>query len=619
MHQYKTKNLFASLVFFLWLIFFVQATCAQQKSIHMEQSLHYGKLGDLTAAQYDSIQQNEEVLYTDGIERGGGENAWIQQSAKDERGQRITEHLQKRVFGYHPYWIGSAWQNYQWDLLSDLCYFSYEADPASGNAIDLHDFLTDPAIDTALAHGVRVHLCVTLFSGHATFFANQTSQQQLISNLISLVTQRGIQGINIDFEAVPSSQQQGLTAFIQSLSTQLHSAVPGAELSIAAPAVNWNNTFDMPNIAPWLDLVMIMAYDYYWSGSPIAGPVSGFWPLTSSINYSVNRSLTYYQSKGVEPQKLLLGLPYYGREWPVASNTLPAQTTGSGVALTYRQIRNGGSNHYKPSNLYWDWRSYNPYYSYTSGTWRQCFFDDTRSLGIKYNLVNCRNIAGIGIWALGYDNGYDDLWNLIEEKFTGSPSELCRDTIYDSGGPWWDYQSEEAYIETIESAYSGPLNLYFNMINLEPGNDTIWIYDGNSVNDSVLAVLSGIQTPERIYTSSNVFTIKFKSDDATEYPGYELVWSCPTYGIEEYTTVAALVYPNPVNSGGVLNIIDKSTDLRTGNAPYRLINIAGRVISQGLLNNGTLKLPDIPGGVYLVKISLSKGKELNQKIIVLPE
>ena len=307
----------------------------------------------------------------------------------------------KRVFGYHPYWGGSAWQNYRWELLSDLCYFSYEVDPATGNALTTRNWETAPVIDTALAHGVRVHLCVTLFSGHATFFGNPQARQTLTGNLISMILSRGAHGINLDFEAVPSSQQQGLTNYITELSQALHAAIPEAELSIAAPAVNWNNTFDLPAITPWLDLVMIMAYDYYWDGSSIAGPVSGLWPLTSSFNYGVNRSLTYYQSAGVPVEKLLLGLPYYGREWPVTANTLPANTTGSGTAIVYRNIRANSSGNYNPANLYWDYRSFNPYYSYFTGQWRQCFFDDVRSLGAKYDLVNRRGAGGIGIWALG--------------------------------------------------------------------------------------------------------------------------------------------------------------------------------------------------------------------------
>jgi hypothetical protein len=76
--------------------------------------------------------------------------------------------LDKMVFGYHPYWMGYSYLNYHWNLLSDLCFFSYEVDASTGNPVTTHNWLTAPVVDSALAHDVRVHLCVTLFSGHAT-------------------------------------------------------------------------------------------------------------------------------------------------------------------------------------------------------------------------------------------------------------------------------------------------------------------------------------------------------------------------------------------------------------------------------------------------------------------
>ena len=509
----------------LLLILLVNFSFAQQTSIHEEQSAYFKTLGLKIITQYDSIQ---------------GFNG------KDH----ITSpksNLQKRVFGYHPYWMGNAWQNYRWDLLSDLCFFSYETDPATGNAVTTNGFETAVVVDTALAHGVKVHLCVTLFSGHATFFNNPEARQTLIGNLISLLTQRGIQGINLDFEAVPSSQQQGLTSFILQMADALHANLPGTELSIAAPAVNWSNTFDLPAIAPSLDLIMIMAYDFYWSGSTLAGPVAGYWPLTSSFNYAVNHSLSYYQSQGIAPEKLLLGLPYYGREWSVSANTLPASTTGSSTAVTYRNVRNNSSGFYTPGNQYWDPYSYNPYYSYFNGNWRQCFYDDVRSLGAKYDLVNRRNTGGIGIWALGYDNGYPDLWNLIEEKFTQSPVYPCRDTLYDPGGPWWNYGDDESYTETVTSDYPGPLMLNFEELSMETGFDSLWIYDGPDANAPLLAALSGDQAPSGLATSGNSFTLRFNTDGATTRSGYALEWSCPTASINEASTPDFSIYPNPTD------------------------------------------------------------------------
>ncbi|MCB9015897.1 MAG: T9SS type A sorting domain-containing protein [Lentimicrobiaceae bacterium] len=573
------------------LLILSSATNAQQTSVHAEQSAYYRSLGPKTEAQYDSIN-----LFSGRL-----------------KAEKNKAQLKKRVFGYHPYWMGSSWQNYRWDLLSDLCYFSYDTDPATGNATSTNGFETAEVIDTALAHGVNVHLCVTLFSGHSTFFGNPQAQQTLIGNLISLIIQRGIQGINLDFEAVPASQQQGITDFILQLSAAMHTNVPGAELSIAAPAVNWSNTFNLPAIAPALDLVMIMAYDYYWGGSDIAGPVSGYWPLTSSFNYAVNHSLSYYQSQGIPNEKILLGLPYYGREWPVTSNTLPSSTTGSGTAVTYRNVRSNSSGYYTPNNLYWDYRSYNPYYSYFNNNWHQCFFDDTRSLGAKYDMVNRRNTGGIGIWALGYDNGYADLWNLIADKFTEAQSAPCLDTLYDSGGPWWNYGDSESYTETIQTAWPGPLSLHFEQLNLETGFDSLWIYDGLNTTDALIAALSGNETPPSLTTTGNAFTIRFESDGATARAGYALVWSCPTASVAEPESNKISLFPNPASDA-----IHIEFNSLQPNTSIRLLSCDGRLIKETAASNQKsvcFDISNIHPGLYLIMVSNPQTRSIRKIMI----
>lgn len=601
-------------------------------SIHMEESIYFGSMEKYVSIKCDSLNQIPAIKFSrsnlcgkEGTSVSGNQQLITPLNLKSERSS-FNSLLNKRVFGYHPYWTGSAWHNYRWDLLTDLCYFSFEVDPATGNPITIHDFMVDPVIDSALAKGVKVHLCVTLFSGHSSFFNNTQSQQTLIDTLISIVAEREIQGINIDFEAVPSSQSDNLTAFIQSLSAQMHAELPGAELSIASPAVNWSNTFDIPALTPWLDFYMVMTYDYYYGGSSLAGPVSGYYPLTSSFNYSISHSITYYQSQGVEPGKILMGIPYYGREWPVESNTLPSPSIGSGVSLTYRQIASGGNSNYIPENLYWDYRSYNPYYSYYNGTWNQCFFDNTRSLGLKYNAVNRRSLAGIGIWALGYDNGRDELWNLIEEKFTGEVKELCRDTIFDNGGRWWNYKQNESYSETIRTEYAGPLSLIFTALSLEAGYDSLWIYDGGSITDPLLAAISGTEVSNTygyqgnkalltLSTSSNIFTIVFKSDSLNSRAGYELIWSCPVASndVIDREKLINTIFPNPVVSGGILSV----TNTVETPESFQLFDLEGRIVTEGKLKNGLIEIPNEITGPFILKLSGESITSIH-KLIVLP-
>jgi hypothetical protein len=206
--------------------------------------------------------------------------------------------LNSMVFGYHPYWVGNVWQNYRWNLLSDLCYFSYEVDPSTGNALSTNSWETNPVIDTALSHGTRVHLCITLFGSHSAFFNNAQARQNLINNTIDLLSQRGASGVNLDFEAVPGSLAEAYNSYIAAFADSLHAALPGTLVSIASPAVDWDGLLDIPLLSEHLDFFMIMGYDYYRNGSSVAGPVSGLYPMTGDYPYSVSRTLAWYLSEG---------------------------------------------------------------------------------------------------------------------------------------------------------------------------------------------------------------------------------------------------------------------------------------------------------------------------------
>ena len=45
------------------------------------------------------------------------------------------------------------------------------------------------------------------------------------------------------------------------------------------------------------------------------------------------------------------------------------------------------------------------------------FLDDNRSLKIKYQFAKEKKLAGVGMWALGFDDGKDELWDLLSLEF----------------------------------------------------------------------------------------------------------------------------------------------------------------------------------------------------------
>jgi len=281
-----------------------------------EQNDHYRSFNLKTDEQFDSLR--------------------IIETGVDNKDQLLTASnsstciLNKRVFGWHPYWVGTTYNAYQWNLLSDLCYFSYDASPATGNNTNASFAWTTASVVTvAKNNGTKIHICVTMFSGHSTFWASTSAQTTLINNIVSLLNVRGGDGVNIDFEGMGASDKIPFTTFLTNLNTALNTANPNYQLSVCLYAVDWSGTFNIPALNNIVDFYTIMGYDYYYSGSTTAGPTAPLYNYQPSYNYTLAKSITFYIKAGATPSKLLLGLPYYGHEWEVTANTLPATTTGN--------------------------------------------------------------------------------------------------------------------------------------------------------------------------------------------------------------------------------------------------------------------------------------------------
>jgi spore germination protein YaaH len=496
------------------------------KRIQQEQSEFYRKFKFTKDAQWDSLN---EVLTG---------HHFIQKTSANKTSGGCT--LNKRVYGWHPYWNGSTYLNYDWNMLSDLCYFDYSVSPTTGNNTNSSfAWSTSGAVTNAINNGVNAHICATLFSSHSTFWSSSSAQQTLITNLINLVSARGGKGVNIDFEGMGSSDKVPFTNFMTNLSSQMHAAIPGSEVSIALYAVDWSGTFDMPTLNSVCDYFIFMGYDYYWSGSSTAGPESPLYNFQTSYNYTLSKTITYYIKQGASPSKLLAGLPYYGREWETTGSAAPSSTTGGFTSTrTYNTVKNNTSGYY--NSIQWEPNSFSNYYSFQVGAaWRQCWIDDETSLSYRYDIVNQRGIGGIGIWALGYDDGYLQLWDAIKNKFSSCAIVPCSDTLWDMGGPNRNYYDNENYSYTISPPGASSVQLAFSQFSTELNYDTLWIYDGSSTTAPLIGAYSGTNSPGTVTSTQGNITIKFKSDGNTVSAGYTAVWTCLSDNVAPLTSVSA--------------------------------------------------------------------------------
>ncbi len=327
--------------------------------------------------------------------------------------QQRTTTLSKRVLGWHPYWTdASAYLSFDYSALTHIAYFSYETDTATGGYKTIRSWQTTPLIDYAHARGVKVLLTVTNFGydQNDKILGDTVKQNTMISTLISLLTQRNGDGVNFDFESVRSTQRANLVSFIRRASDRIHSALAGSEISMASPAVDWSGSWDLAQLSTLCDYLVLMGYDYYWSGSSTAGPVA---PLQGE-NYNVSRSITTYLNSGVAPGRLMLGVPWYGYDWPVQSSARKDAARGTATSRTYAAAEQMAATY----GMTFDAATSIPWIAYQDpGGWRQLWYDDSLSLAMKFNYVSTRGIAGIGIWALGYDNKLPGPWQAIRNAF----------------------------------------------------------------------------------------------------------------------------------------------------------------------------------------------------------
>lgn len=359
---------------------------------HLEK---YKKLGYKTEAQWDKYHKI------------------VHDSTKNMKAAKRNKRY--KVFGWQPYYKGTAYKSYDFSILWGISYIDYHVEPHTGSYKSIHNWKTTKIVDYAKKAGCKVFLTACNFghSANTVFLENEKSQDNFIKTILPLLDYRKADGLNIDFEEIPGKLRKKFTDFLIKLSTELKRK--NYELILALPSIDFEKVFEIKKIKDHIDLFVIMGYDYYYSGSQDAGPVS---PLQSGRKwekYNLETSVDQYLISGVPASRLLLAIAYYGREWHTATSTFPSKNTGYILTNSYRAIKNYG--HLENSKL--DPLSLTKYLIVKDNKkgYRQLWFDDKESLGGKYDWIKKKKIAGVAIWALGYDHGYTELWDLLRTKF----------------------------------------------------------------------------------------------------------------------------------------------------------------------------------------------------------
>ena len=200
----------------------------------------------------------------------------------------------------------------------------------------------------------------------------------------------GYTGIDVDFEFIPAKDRDTYTTFIARLVDRAHEngltvsvALP-PKISADQPGILYEG-IDYGGLGAVADQVLLMTYEWGYTYRP---------PMAVAPIPNVRRVIEYALTE-IPADKIFLGIPNYGYDWPLpfVRGTTAALTIGNAQAVDIAR-RNG-------SEIQYDERSEAPWFRYRAGGVEHVvWFEDVRSISAKFDLISEYGLAGGGYWNL---------------------------------------------------------------------------------------------------------------------------------------------------------------------------------------------------------------------------
>lgn len=272
----------------------------------------------------------------------------------------------------------------------------------------------DWMIEAARNMGVRPVLTLTPLGADGHFNNNlvsalvhsQPMQRKILLELGSVMQAKGYGGLDIDFEYIQAADREAFAGFV-GYATQVMNLFDYPVSVALAPKTSRNQPgllyegVDYRLLGEAANRVMLMTYEWgYTYGPPMA---------VAPINM-VRRVVDFAVSE-IAPEKISLGIPNYGYDWPLpyVRGTTRAQTLGTQEAIQL------AIDHGVP--IQFDETAMSPYFRYWQyGIQHEVWFEDVRSLKAKFDLVKEYGLSGVGYWQLM--RLFRANWLMLEELFT---------------------------------------------------------------------------------------------------------------------------------------------------------------------------------------------------------
>lgn len=260
---------------------------------------------------------------------------------------------------------------------------------------------------------------------------------------VEFMTKYGFDGIDIDWEypvggGLPGNKtrpedKQNYTLLLLELRKQLHARGKTDKrsylLTIAAPAGKNNyGNIELKKVADSIDWFNLMTYDFHGGWSPITHFNAPLYPIkadpgsdeTVRKHFNVDSAVRGYLDAGVPGEKILLGVPTYGRGWGGVKESKDGlfQKPGAAPPGTWEagmfDYKDLAANYEGKFQRFWHKETQVPWlYDVKKGI--MISYDDPESLKIKAEYARTNGLGGVMIWEISADDKKSSLLEAINK------------------------------------------------------------------------------------------------------------------------------------------------------------------------------------------------------------
>ena len=295
--------------------------------------------------------------------------------------------------------------------LSDLYIFSY--------GFTTEGMLIPPILDytwmitLAKQYGVAPIMTLTPFGPDGQFnnrlisavVNDLAARERLKNEIVGQIMERGFEGLDIDFEYILASDRQAFVDFVAYMREAVNGL--GYPVSVAlAPKSSADQSSiltegkDYPALGAAADYVLLMTYEWgYTYGPPMA--VAPLNKVREVIEYAITE---------IPPEKINLGIPNYGYDWPLpfVQGKTKAETLGN-IQAVQRAVT-------ERVPIQFDDISQAPFYRYRRDqTEHEVWFEDSRSMNSTFSLIEEYSLRGAGYWTIM--QLFRANWRILDERF----------------------------------------------------------------------------------------------------------------------------------------------------------------------------------------------------------